>query len=537
MAQGPAQRDVMEYDVAVVGGGPAGLATAIRLKQRKPDLRVCVLEKGSTLGAHTLSGAVLEPGPLDALLPEWRTAPLPIRVPVTRDEFWMLGAKSARRAPWIPQYLHNDGNLIISLGGLVQWMGTKAEELGVDVFAGFAAALPLFDDDGSVAGVQIGDMGVQHDGSRGPNYTPGPEVRARLTVVAEGCRGSLAKVLIGRFRLDAACDPQVYGLGMKELWQLPPGRVQPGLVQHSVGWPLDPKTYGGSFVYHLDNDRAYVGFVTGLDYRDPRFFPFEAFQQFKHHPTMHKLLAGGEILSAGARTISSGGFQSMPKLEMPGAVLVGDSAGTLNVPKIKGIHQALRCAMAAADYFAENDTSIGFDSVWRKTEAVAELREVRNIKPGFKRGLKFGLVNAALESVLGGRTPWTLRNEATFPLEKLDDYTSPERHWKTRDLPPRDRLSSVFFAVTAHDEVQPAHLKVRDRNICATTCATEYGNPCTRFCPAQVYEMVDDENGGKRLQINAANCVHCKACDIKDPYQIIDWVTPEGGSGPNYQLL
>jgi electron-transferring-flavoprotein dehydrogenase len=535
--QGPAQRDVMEYDVAVIGAGPAGLATAIRLKQRKPELRVCILEKGSTVGAHALSGAVLEPGPLDALLPEWRTAPLPIRVPVVRDEFLWLGQKSARRVPWTPQYLHNEGNVIVSLGGLVAWMGTQAEALGIDVFAGFAAAQPLFDDDGSVAGVQIGDMGVQHDGTRGPNYTPGPEVRATLTVIAEGCRGSLAKVLIRKFNLDAACDPQVYALGMKELWELPAGRVHPGLVQHTVGWPLDTKTYGGSFVYHLDNNRVYVGFVAGLDYRDPRFFPFEAFQQFKHHPVMHDFLKGGEILSAGARSISAGGFQSMPKLEMPGAVLVGDSAGTLNVPKIKGIHQALRCGMAAADYFAENGTSIGFDAIWRKTDAVAELHEVRNIKPGFKAGLKLGMLNAGLESILDGKTPWTLRNQATYPLEKLAEYESPERHWVTRDLPPRDRLSSVFFAVTAHDEVQPAHLKVRDPNICVTRCATEYGNPCTRFCPASVYEMVEDEAGGKRLQINAANCVHCKACDIKDPYQIIDWVTPEGGSGPNYQLL
>ncbi len=537
MNNGPAQRDVMEYDVAIVGAGPAGLATAIRLKQRNPELTVCILEKGSTLGAHILSGAVLEPGPLDALLPEWRNAALPICVPVTHDEFRWFGRSSARNVPWIPRYLRNEGNFIISLGGLVQWMGTQAESLGVDVFAGYAAALPLFDDDGSVAGVQIGDMGVQHDGSRGPNYTPGPEVRARLTVIAEGCRGSLAKVLIKRYNLDEKADPQVYALGMKELWQLPPGRVRPGLVQHSVGWPLDSKTYGGSFVYHLTDNRAYVGFVTGLDYRDPRFFPFEAFQQFKHHPSMHEFLKGGEIVSAGARSIAAGGFQSMPKLEMPGAVLVGDSAGTLNVPKIKGIHQALRCAMAAADYFVENNTSIGFDSVWRKTEAVSELREVRNIKPGFKAGLRLGVMNAAVESVLEGRTPWTLRNKATFPLEKLAEYESPNRHWVNRDLPPRDRLSSVFFATTAHDEVQPTHLKVRDRNICATTCAQEYGNPCTRFCPAAVYEMVDDDAGGKKLQINAANCVHCKACDIKDPYEIITWTAPEGGSGPNYQNL
>ncbi len=537
MSNGPAQRDVLEYDVAIVGGGPAGLACAIRLKQVKPELTVCVLEKGSTIGAHSLSGAVLEPGPLDQLLPEWRTAPLAIRVPVRRDEFRLLRRKGSSRLPWLPAMLHNEGNFIVSLGALTAWLATRAEQLGVDVFAGFAAAVTLFDDDGSVAGVQIGDMGVEHDGSRGPNYTPGPEVHARLTVLAEGCRGSLSKQLISRYKLDEKCDPQVYALGMKELWQLPAGRVETGLVQHSFGWPLDAKTYGGSFVYHLDNDRAYVGFVTGLDYRDPRFSPFEAFQQFKHHPEMHAFLAGGEILAAGARSITAGGWQSMPKLEMPGAVLVGDAAGTLNVPKIKGIHQAIRCGVAAAEYFAETGTSIGFDAVWRKSPAVEELREVRNFKPGFKGGLWMGLANAGIESVTGGHTPWTLRNAPTFPMEKLDEYESPNRHWRERDLPPRDRVSSVFFAVTAHDEIQPPHLHVHDTSICATRCVVEYGNPCTRFCPAAVYEMVDDGAGGKKLHINAANCVHCKACDIKDPYQIITWVTPEGGSGPNYQLL
>ena len=313
-----------------------------------------------------------------------------------------LAPNGGWRLPWLPKSLHNTGNFIISLGGLNQWLATQAEQLGVDVFAGFAAALPLFGDDGSVSGVQIGDMGVQHDGSRGPNYTAGPEVHARLTIIAEGCRGSLAKQLIKRYKLDAACDPQVYALGMKELWQLPKGRVQPGLVQHSFGWPLDSRTYGGSFVYHLNDDRAYVGFVAGLDYIDPRFSPFEAFQQFKHHPEMHAFLQGGEILSAGARSISAGGWQSMPKLEMPGAVLIGDAAGTLNVPKIKGIHQSIRCGVATAEYFAATDTSIGFDAEWRKSAAVAELREVRNVKPGFKRGLWLGLLNAGIESMLGG---------------------------------------------------------------------------------------------------------------------------------------
>lgn len=322
------------------------------------------------------------------------------------------------------------------------------------------------------------------------------------------------------------------------MWQLPPGRVEPGLIQHSIGWPLDNRTYGGSFLYHLDNDRVYIGYVVGLDYEDPRLQPFEAFQQFKHHPSIKALLEGGEILAAGARTISAGGWQSMPKLEMPGALLIGDAGGTLNVPKIKGIHQAIRSGMLAAMHIAEHDSVAGFDARWRASPGGQELKKVRNIKPGFKRGLWFALINGALETVLGGRTPWTLRNTAAYAAtKKLDEYDSPDRGWIDRSLPPRDRLASVFFANNSHEENQPVHLKVRDTSICATRCATEFGNPCQNFCPANVYEMVDDGAGGKRLQINAANCVHCKACDIKDPYQIIDWTTPEGGSGPIYQSL
>ena len=357
-------------------------------------------------------------------------------------------------------------------------------------------------------------------------------------MLAEGCRGSISKQLIKRYALDADCDPQTYGLGFKELWQLPPGRVEPGLIQHSIGWPLDSGTYGGSFLYHLDNDRVYVGYVVGLDYRDPRLKPFEAFQQFKHHPSIKPLFEGGEILASGARTIAAGGWQSLPKMEMPGAMLVGDAAGTLNVAKIKGIHQAIRCGMLAAEHLAEHDSPAGFDARWRASEGGQELRKVRNIKPGFKRGLWFALANAGLETLLGGRTPWTLRNKAAYAeTQRLDSFDSPDRGWSDRSLPPRDRVAAVFFANNSHDENQPVHLKVRDTSICATKCATEYGNPCQNFCPANVYEMVDDGAGGKRLQINASNCVHCKACDIKGPYQIIDWTTPEGGSGPIYQSL
>ncbi len=529
-------RDVMEYDVLIVGGGPAGLACAIRLKQLKSDLNVCVLEKAAAIGSHALSGAVMEPGPLDTLLPGWRDAPPAVCVPATRDELRLLTRKGQVRLP-VPPQQHNAGNVIVSLGLLTPQLAQAAEALGVDVFAGFAGAAMLYTEAGAVAGVQIGDMGLGKDGQPGPDYAPGPEIRAGITVLAEGCRGSLTKTLIARFDLDKDCSPQTYALGMKELWQLPEGRVEPGLIQHSMGWPLDTATYGGSFVYHLNDNRVYVGFVAGLDYKDPRFSPFEAFQQFKHHPSMRALLDGGEVIAAGARTIAAGGWQSLPQLDMPGALLVGDAGGTLNFPKIKGIHQAIRSGMLAAEHIADTGVAAGFDARWRASPGGQELRKVRNIKPGFKGGLWAGLVNGAFETLTGGRLPWTLKNSSNTALHKLDDYASPDRGWVERSLAPRDRLASVFLASTSHDEAQPAHLKVADTSICATRCATEYGNPCTRFCPANVYEMVDDGAGAKRLQINAANCVHCKACDIKDPYAQITWTTPEGGSGPNYPGL
>ncbi|MEO6264191.1 MAG: electron transfer flavoprotein-ubiquinone oxidoreductase [Luteimonas sp.] len=530
------ERDVMEYDVVTVGAGPAGLAFAIRLKQLNPDLSVCVIEKGATVGAHILSGAVIEPGPLDALLPGWRDAPPPICVPAGEDEFWLLSRTGGRKLP-VPPGMKNHGNFIVSLGAMCAWLAPQAEALGVEIYPGFGAAATLHDDSGRVTGVRIGDMGVAKDGSHKLGYTQGIDIRARVTVLAEGARGSLTKQLVKRFALDADSDPQGYSIGTKELWQVPAGRATPGRIVHTLGWPADNKTYGGSFLYHLDGDRIALGYVSGLDYSDPEYKPWEAFQQWKNHPTVAPLLEGGSILSAGARAIVTGGWQSLPKVEMPGALLIGDTAGLLNVPKIKGTHQAIRSGMLAAEHLAQSLDSTGFDAKLRASDAMAELRKVRNIKPGFKRGLWFGMLNAAWETVTGGLSPWTLKNKPDWSsLDKVGEHEAPKRDYLQRTLAPRDRLQGVYFAATEHDEDQPVHLVVHDTNVCVTRCTEEYGNPCTRFCPANVYEIVG-EGGNKRLQINAANCVHCKACDIKDPYEIITWVTPEGGAGPNYQDL
>jgi len=533
------ERDVMEYDVVTVGAGPSGLAFAIRLKQLNPELSVCVIEKSSTIGAHILSGAVIEPAPLDALLPGWRDNPPPICVPAGQDEFWFMTKTGGYKSPIVPPDMNNHGNFIVSLGAMCAWMAPQAEALGVEIYAGFAAAETLHDADGRVAGVRIGDMGIAKDGTHKPGFTAGIDIRAKVTVFAEGARGHLTKRLVKRFGLDADSDPQGYSIGIKELWQVPEERTTPGKIVHSVGWPADSHTYGGSFLYHLDKGRIALGYVSGLDYSDPDYKPWEAFQQWKNHPMIKPLLEGGSIVSSGARAIVTGGWQSLPKLEMPGALLIGDTAGLLNVPKIKGTHQAIRSGMLAAEHLAQSPSldSAGFDAKLRASEAMAELKKVRNIKPGFKKGFWFGMLNAAWETVTAGGSPWTLKNKADWSsLDKLGAAEQPKRDYSDRTLAPRDRLAGVYFAATEHDEDQPVHLKVADTNVCVTRCASEYGNPCTRFCPAGVYEIVEEE-GAKRLQINAANCVHCKTCDIKDPYEIITWVTPEGGSGPNYQNM
>ena len=403
-------RDIMNYDVAIVGAGPAGLACALRLRQLDPQRSVCVIEKAASLGAHSLSGAVLDPVALDALLPAWRTAPPPTCIPVQRDEFRLLTARSSLRLPTPPQQ-RNHGNFIVSLAQLMPWLGAHAEAAGVDIFTGFAASELLFTEAGAVSGVRLGDMGRLRDGSEGPNFAPGAEIHAPLTVLAEGCRGSLSKQLIARFKLDAGRSAPTFGLGFKELWQLPAGRGRPGLVQHTVGWPMRNDTYGGSFIYHLEQDRVYLGLIVGLDYRDPRFQPFEAFQQFKHHPSIRALLEGGEPLAYGARTIAAGGAQALPRMEMPGALLIGDAAGTLDVARIKGIHQAMRSGALAGEHLITQPTGAGFDALWRASPGGRALHAVRNIKPGFKRGLWFGLANGLLETVLGGHTPWTLQQD------------------------------------------------------------------------------------------------------------------------------
>jgi electron-transferring-flavoprotein dehydrogenase len=539
-------RERMDYDVVIVGAGPAGLATAIRLRQMAAAagraLSVCVLEKGSEVGAHILSGAVFETRALDELLPDWRALGAPLVTPAREDRFLFLTAKRAIRLPTPPQ-MNNHGNYIVSLGNLCRWLGQQAEGLGVEIFAGFAAAEVLYDDAGRVSGVATGDMGIGKDGQPTASHQPGVELHGRFTVFAEGVRGSLAKTLFERFGLRDGVQPQTFGLGIKELWEVDPARHHQGRIVHTIGWPLDWETYGGSFLYHLENNQVAVGFVTGLDYRNPHLSPFEEFQRFKTHPAIRGVFEGGRRIAYGARAINEGGFQAIPKLVFPGGAIVGCSAGFVNVPKIKGSHTAMKSGMLCAEaVFAAlgEDGPVGtldaYPAALRDSWVWEELRAVRNIRPAFQKGLYVGLVHAALDTyLLRGKAPWTFRhhpdNESLRPLAASQSIEYPRPDGKISF----DRLSSVFLSATNHEENQPAHLRLRDPAIPVAHNLALYDAPEQRYCPAGVYEIVRAPDGSDpRLQINAQNCVHCKTCDIKDPTQNIVWTVPEGGGGPNY---
>jgi electron-transferring-flavoprotein dehydrogenase len=536
------EREQMEYDVVVVGAGPSGLAAAIRLKQLAAvagtELAVCVIEKGSEVGAHILSGAVFEPRALDELIPDWKERGAPLNTPATEDRFLYLTKHRAVRLPTPPQ-MHNGGNYIISLGNLCRWLAQQAEELGVEIYPGFAGAEVLYDGTGQVRGVATGDMGIGRDGQPTDHYTRGVELIGRETLFGEGCRGSLTKTLIQRFNLRDGADPQTYAIGIKELWEIDPARHQPGLVVHTIGWPLDGSTYGGSFLYHLENHQVAVGFVIGLDYRNPFLNPFEEFQRFKTHPAIRSFFEGGRRISYGARALNEGGFQSIPLVDFPGGALIGDAAGFLNVPKIKGSHTAIKSGMVAAEtVFARlnGDSTARVGDALQRSWIWDELHAVRNIRPSFRLGLWGGLAYSAVDTyVFRGKAPWTFHHHPDYsqliPASQAQRIEYPRPDGKISF----DRLSSVFISNTNHEEDQPAHLKLRDPDKAIAINYRLYDSPEQRYCPAGVYEIVDDAaSGEKRLQINAQNCVHCKTCDIKDPEQNIDWVVPEGGGGPNY---
>ncbi|HTH96791.1 MAG TPA: electron transfer flavoprotein-ubiquinone oxidoreductase [Stellaceae bacterium] len=553
------ERESMQYDVVVVGAGPSGLSAAIRLKQLAADagreVSVCVLEKGSEVGAHILSGAVLDPLALNELIPDWRKKGAPVDQKVTQDRFLILSETGSREIPsfLLPPLMRNHGNYIISLGALCRWLGSQAEALGVEIYPGFAAAELLFHEDGRLKGVATGDMGVGRDGEHKDGFTPGMELHATYTLIAEGARGSLAKQLIKRFDLAKDSQPQKYGLGIKELWRVDPARHKPGLVMHSQGWPLDAGTGGGSFLYHFGDCQVAAGFVVHLDYANPYLSPFEEFQRFKTHPDIRDLFEGGSREGYGARAISEGGLQSVPKLTFAGGALVGCAAGFVNLPRIKGTHNAMKTGMLAAEAaFAALSDVVGgeaapamlepYETGWRRSWVFDDLHKVRNVKPGLKWGMAAGTIHGGVhmwlnQLGLGFLVPWTLAHakadhESLMPASECEPIAYPKPDGKISF----DRLSSVFLSNTAHEEDQPAHLRLTDPDIAIRVNLARYDAPEQRYCPAGVYEILD-EGGEARLQINAANCVHCKTCDIKDPCQNIDWVVPEGGGGPNYGTM
>jgi electron-transferring-flavoprotein dehydrogenase len=538
------ERESMDFDVVIVGGGPSGLSAAIRLKQLAAEngreCSVCVIEKGSEIGAHILSGAVIETRALNEFIPDWKEKGAPLLTPAKDDHFLFLTEKRSFRLPTPPQ-MHNDGNYIVSLGNVCRWLAEQAEALEVEIYPGFAASEVLYDDNGKVVGVATGDMGISREGEPTENHQPGVELRATYTLFAEGCRGSLTKGLFEKFNLRDGVDPQAYGIGIKELWEVDPAQHKPGKIVHTVGWPVDRQTYGGSFLYHLEENQVAVGFVIGLDYQNPHMSPFDEFQRFKTHPAIRPTFEGGRRIAYGARALNEGGLQSLPNLIFPGGALIGDTAGFLNVPKIKGTHTAMKSGLLCAESVfealgAETPTDMleSYPKKFKESWLWKELNQVRNIRPSFRWRLWAGIAYSALETYLfRGKAPWTLKNHADHDQLKPADACPKIDYPKPDGVITFDKLSSVFISNTNHEEDQPVHLTLKDDNVPVSVNLARYDGPEARFCPAGVYEYIVD-NGSPRLQINAQNCVHCKTCDIKDPTQNIHWIVPEGGGGPNY---